>query len=50
MRRKKQSIADTYTTWLFAIGGALFCLEFSLVLGVIAGAILLIVSLFSKDE
>ena len=47
---KKPSIADTYITWLIAIGGGLFVLGYSAIIGVIALVVFLIYCIFSKGE
>ena len=47
---KKPSIADTYVTWLFAIGAGLFVLGYSVIIGIIVLVVLLAYLFFSSDE
>lgn len=47
---KKPSIADTYITWLIAIGVGLFVLGYSAIIGIILLVVLLAYLFFSGDE
>ncbi len=47
---KKPSIADTYITWLIAIGGGLFVLGYSAIIGVIVLVIFLLYCLLSSGD